>query len=101
MKQILQDLKTGDTQLVEIPCPRVQAGSLLIRARASVICAGTERTLLPFSKANLFEKARQQPDKVRQVFDKVCTDGLLPTLEAVRAKLEQPLPLGYCNAGVV
>ena len=101
MKQILQDLKTGDTQLVEIPCPRVQAGALLIRTRASVISAGTERTLLAFGKANLLEKARQQPDKVRQVFDKVRTDGLLPTLEAVRAKLEQPLPLGYCNAGVV
>jgi predicted dehydrogenase/threonine dehydrogenase-like Zn-dependent dehydrogenase len=101
MKHILQDLKTGDTQLAEIPCPRVQAGSLLIRTRASVISAGTERTLLAFGKANLLEKARQQPDKVRQVLDKVCTDGLLPTLEAVRAKLEQPLSLGYCNAGVV
>jgi len=101
MKHILQDLKTGDTQLAEVPCPRVQAGSLLIRTRASVISAGTERTLLAFGKANLLEKARQQPDKVRQVLDKVCTDGLLPTLEAVRAKLEQPLSLGYCNAGVV
>jgi predicted dehydrogenase len=57
--------------------------------------------LLEFSQANLFEKARLQPDKVRQVWSKVRTDGLLPTLDAVRTKLDQPLPLGYCNAGVV
>jgi predicted dehydrogenase/threonine dehydrogenase-like Zn-dependent dehydrogenase len=101
MKQILQDLKSGDTQLTEVPCPRVQPGALLIRTRASVISAGTERALLSFGKANLLDKARQQPDKVRQVFDKIRTDGVLPTLEAVRAKLEHPLPLGYCNAGTV
>src|SRR5262249_51539760 len=101
MKQILQDLKTGDTQLAEVPCPRVQAGSLLIRTRASVLSAGSERTLLPFGKATLLERALQQLDKVRQVLGRVCRDGLLPALEAVSAKLEQPLSLGYCNAGVV
>ena len=63
--------------------------------------AGTERTLVEFGKANLFDKGRQQPEKVRMVLDKVKTDGLLPTIEAVRNKLEQPLPMGYCNAGVV
>ena len=57
--------------------------------------------LVEFGKANLFDKARQQPDKVRMVLDKVRTDGLMPTLDAVRNKLDQPLPMGYCNAGVV
>src|SRR5207248_6799682 len=57
--------------------------------------------LVEFGKASLLEKARQQPDKVRTVLDKIGTDGLLPTIEAVRNKLDQPLALGYCNAGVV
>ena len=57
--------------------------------------------LVEFGQAELIDKARQQPDKVRMVLDKIRTDGLLPTLEAVRSKLDQPLPLGYCNVGVV
>ena len=101
MKQILQSLKTGTPELTEVPCPAVGRGQLLIRSSCSLISAGTERMLVDFGKANPLEKARQQPDKVRMVIDKIKTDGLLPTLDAVRGKLEQPLPLGYCNAGVV
>ena len=101
MKQILQNLRTGATEVVEVPCPRVSSGQLLIRATRSLISAGTERMLVDFGKANPIEKARQQPDKVRMVLDKVKTDGLMPTLDTVRNKLEQPLPLGYCNVGEV
>ena len=57
--------------------------------------------LVEFGKANLIDKARQQPDKVKQVLDKIKTDGIQPTLEAVFNKLGQPLPLGYCNVGTV
>src|SRR5438876_821231 len=74
---------------------------LLVHASRTLISAGTERMLVEFGKAGLLEKARQQPDKVRMVLEKVGTDGLLPTIEAVRNKLDQPVPLGYCNAGVV
>ncbi|VUZ84786.1 alcohol dehydrogenase, partial [Candidatus Methylomirabilis lanthanidiphila] len=101
MKQILQNLRTGVTELAEVPCPRAGSGQLLIRTTRSLISAGTERMLVEFGKANLIEKARRQPDKVRMVLDKVRTDGLLQTIEAVRRKLDQPLPLGYCNVGVV
>ncbi|MFZ2654918.1 MAG: bi-domain-containing oxidoreductase [Victivallales bacterium] len=101
MKQILQHLKTGQMELADVPCPQVGSGQVLIQTRASLISAGTERMLVEFSKANLLQKARQQPDKVKQVLDKIRTDGLLPTLEAVFRKLDEPLPLGYCNAGVV
>ena len=101
MKQILQHMNTGETELADIPCPRVQAGSLLVRTRASVISAGTERMLLAFGKANLLDKARQQPEKVWQVLDKMRTDGVITTVESVRAKLDQALPLGYCNAGTI
>lgn len=101
MKQILQNMSNGVTELAEVPCPQVRSGALLIRTERTLVSAGTERMLVEFGKASLIEKARQQPDKVRQVFDKIKTDGLMPTLDAVRSKLDQPLPLGYCNAGVV
>lgn len=101
MKQILQNLKTGITEVAEVPCPQSSGGQLLIRTTRSLISAGTERMLVDFGKANLIDKARQQPDKVKMVLEKVKTDGLLPTIEAVRSKLDQPLPLGYCNAGVI
>src|SRR5215217_4643562 len=101
MKQILQSLKTGNTTVAEVPCPEAKTGQLLIRTRQSLVSSGTERMLVEFGKANWIEKARQQPDKVRMVLDKIKTDGLLPTLEAVFNKLDQPLPLGYCNAGEV
>jgi predicted dehydrogenase/threonine dehydrogenase-like Zn-dependent dehydrogenase len=101
MKQILQSLKTGVTEVADAPCPAVRRGHLLIRSTRTLISAGTERMLVEFGKAGWIDKARQQPDKVRMVLDKVKTDGLLPTVEAVFNKLDQPLPLGYCNVGTV
>ncbi|HRD67257.1 MAG TPA: bi-domain-containing oxidoreductase [Candidatus Competibacter sp.] len=101
MKQILQSLKTGATEIAEVPCPAVQRGQLLIRSTHTLVSAGTERMLVEFGKAGWIEKARQQPDKVRMVLDKIKTDGLLPTVETVFNKLDQPLPLGYCNVGTV
>ena len=101
MKQILQNLENGDTVLEEVPCPRVKVGHLLIRTTTSLVSAGTEKMMVDFGKANLLDKARQQPDKVKMVIDKVKTDGLMPTVEAVRSKMSQPLPLGYCNVGEV
>lgn len=101
MKQILQSLKTGASEVAEVPAPDVLGGQLLIRTTRTLISAGTERMLLEFGKAGWIEKARQQPDKVQMVLSKIKTDGLLPTIEAVFNKLEQPLPLGYCNVGRV
>lgn len=101
MKQILQNLGNGETELVEIPVPAVCPGHLLVRSVASLVSLGTERMLVEFGRAGMIGKALQQPEKVRQVLDKIRTDGLLPTFEAVRAKLDEPIPVGYCNAGVV
>lgn len=101
MKQIVQDLTKGHTLLVDTPRPSVRPGHVLVRTVRSLISAGTERMLVDFGRAGYLEKARQQPDKVRQVLDKVRTDGLATTYEAVRAKLDQPLPMGYSNVGVV
>ncbi|HHF3130437.1 TPA: bi-domain-containing oxidoreductase [Vibrio diabolicus] len=101
MKQILQDMAKGGSNLVEAPAPKASAGNVLIDTSISLISAGTERMLVDFGKASLLDKARQQPDKVKMVLEKVQTDGLMTTLEAVQSKLAQPLPLGYCNVGVV
>ena len=101
MKQIIQDLKSGETILEEVPVPQVKSGYVLIKTTRTLVSLGTERMLVEFGKANLIDKARQQPDKVKQVLDKIKTDGLQSTLEAVFNKLGQPLPLGYCNAGKV
>ncbi len=101
MKQIIQSFKTGETILEEVPAPMVSRGSLLIRTTHSLVSLGTERMLVEFGKANLIQKARQQPDKVKMVLDKIKAEGLMPTLETVFNKLEQPLPLGYCNVGEV
>ena len=94
-------MKSGQTMLEEVPSPQVKSGSVLIKTSRSLVSLGTERMLVEFGKANLIEKARQQPDKVKQVLDKIKTDGLQPTLETVFNKLGQPLPLGYCNVGTV
>ncbi|RPD91729.1 dehydrogenase [Aureibaculum marinum] len=101
MKQIIQDLKKGDTILEEIPVPNVKAGAVLIKTTRTLVSLGTERMLVEFGKANFIQKAKQQPDKVKMVLDKVKTDGLKPTIDSVFNKLNQPLPLGYCNVGEV
>ena len=101
MKQILQSFKTGETILEDFPVPNVGSGSVLIQTSQSLVSLGTERMVVEFGKSNLVAKARQHPDKVNQVLDKIKTDGLLPTMEAVFNKLGQPIPLGYCNVGKV
>jgi predicted dehydrogenase/threonine dehydrogenase-like Zn-dependent dehydrogenase len=101
MLQVLQSLKDGKTEIADVPCPSVRTGTLLIRSRRTLVSAGTERMLVEFGRAGWIAKARSQPDKVRQVIQKIRTDGLAPTLQAVMSKLGQPMPLGYCNVGTV
>lgn len=101
MKQVLQNLKNGQTELVNVPTPKCKFRHLLIETKCTVISAGTERMLVEFGQGNYLQKARSQPDRVKQVLDKMSTDGVLTTVETVMNKLDQPLPLGYCNCGVV
>ena len=101
MQQLLLNIGTGGTELIDAPVPSLQEGHVLIRTRRTLISAGTERMLIDFGRASMFDKARQQPDKVKTLFDKMRTDGLIATIDAVRSKLDQPLALGYCNVGTV
>lgn len=101
MKQVLQSLRNGKTSIAKVPAPRVKEGQVLIKTSKTLVSLGTEGMLVEFGKSNIFGKIRQQPDKVQLVLNKIRTDGLLPTIEAVFNKLNTPLPLGYCNVGEV
>src|SRR6266702_5435344 len=101
MQQVVLNIDTGETQVIEAPVPSLQDGHVLIRTRHTLISAGTERMLIDFGRASMLERARQQPDKVKMLLDKVRTDGLVAAIDAVRSKLDQPLALGYCNVGTV
>jgi len=101
MKQIVQDLSSGETILAELPAPAIRSGQVLIKSHRSLVSLGTEKTLVDFGRAGWISKVRSQPEKVKQVLEKVKSDGLKPTLDAVFRKLGKPLPLGYCNAGEV
>lgn len=101
MKQIAQNLRTGETLLLNVPVPLARKGCVLIKTRKSLVSAGTERMLIEFSKANFLLKARQQPDKLHIVIEKIRTDGFWKTTRSVLRRLDQLLPLGYCNVGEV
>lgn len=101
MKQVVQRLDNGIVSLCEVPIPTVSRRQVLVQTRASVISAGTERMLVGFGRSSFLRKVHSQPEKVRDVIRKIGTDGIAGTIEAVRAKLESPIPLGYCQAGVV
>ena len=101
MRQLIQDLANGTTSLVEAPIPKIGEGHLLVDTTVSLISTGTEKMLVNFGRSGLVSKVRAQPDKVVQVIEKAKTDGILATAKAVRSKLAQPIPLGYCNVGLV
>ncbi len=101
MRQVLQNMSTGETSLQEVPTPKNAYNGVLIKSSKSLISIGTEKMLVDFGKSNILQKARQQPEKVKMVLGKVKTDGLMATIDAVKSKLDQPLPLGYCNVGKI
>lgn len=98
---VLQDLAGGETRLVDAPAPSPGPAGVVIATAASVVSAGTERMLVDFGRASLLGKVRSQPQRVGEVLDKVRTDGVGPTVTAVRSKLAQPIPLGYSSCGIV
>ena len=101
MKQILQNARTGEIAVTEVPSPQLLPGCVLVRLAASVVSAGTERASSEFASKNLLQKAKARPDLVRDVLAKVRRDGVFSTLGAVRSRLDQPLALGYSSAGAV
>ncbi len=101
MKQLLQNMKNGDSSLVDVPIPSVKPGFVLVRNKASLVSAGTERMLVEFAEKNLVNKARSRPDLFKQIIQKAQREGIISTLEAAFNRLDQPMSLGYSSAGVV
>jgi predicted dehydrogenase/threonine dehydrogenase-like Zn-dependent dehydrogenase len=101
MKQLLQNLRTGEGLVAEVPVPVVQPGRVLVRTAASLISAGTERALAELGQKGLLGKAREKPELIGKVWQKVKTDGLRQAVEGVRDKLEQSHAVGYSAAGIV
>jgi predicted dehydrogenase len=101
MKQVVQNVRKGETSVLDVPVPQVLPGTALVRTVASLVSVGTERALVEFAGKTLLGKARSRPDLVRQVMEKARREGLLTTFDAVQNRLEQPLPLGYSSAGLI
>ena len=101
MKQIIQSFKNGELWLADVPAPACKSGGALVQTRTSFVSAGTERMLVDFARKNIVGKALQMPDQVHKVLRKMKSEGVFETLEKVKAKLDQPIPLGYSSAGVV
>jgi predicted dehydrogenase/threonine dehydrogenase-like Zn-dependent dehydrogenase len=101
MKQVIQDFKTGELYVDDVPVPSLSRGMVLIENRCSLISAGTERGIVKVAKANLLNKARQRPDLVAQVLQNIKKEGLAATISKVRTKLDSLKALGYSSSGVV
>lgn len=101
MKQVLQSYGSGELRVVDAPAPIARPGFAVVRTHCSIISPGTERMVLELARASLLGKARARPDQVRKVLDKVRREGLLATLDTVRARLDEPMALGYACVGTV
>jgi predicted dehydrogenase/threonine dehydrogenase-like Zn-dependent dehydrogenase len=101
MKQVLQQPRTGEVAVVEVPTPKLLPGCVLVRIAASLVSAGTERASTEFASKNLLQKAQARPDLFREVIGKIQRDGLFSAVAAVRSRLDQPSALGYSSAGTV
>ena len=101
MKQLIQSFKTGELGLFDVPAPICQKNGALVQTTVSLVSAGTEKMLVGFAKKSMLAKAKERPDLVKQVFEKMKKEGVRNTLEKVFAKLDTPIPLGYSLAGRV
>jgi threonine dehydrogenase-like Zn-dependent dehydrogenase len=101
MKQVLQQARSGEIAVVEVPAPKLLPGCVLVRMAASLVSAGTERAACEFAGKNLLQKAKARPDLVREVIDKVRRDGVFSAVAVVRDRLDQPNALGYSSSGAI
>jgi predicted dehydrogenase len=101
VRQISQNYKTGELAIVDVAVPQAFSRGILVETRVSLISAGTERSIVDLARKSLLAKARERPDLVKRVIEKARREGPLAALDAVRAKLDLPIPLGYSLAGRV
>src|SRR5271165_4605017 len=101
MKQVLQQARSGEIAVLDVPAPKLLPGCVLVRMATSLVSAGTERASCEFASKNVLQKAKARPDLVRDVVSKIRREGLFSAAAAVRSRLDQPNALGYSSAGTV
>ena len=101
MKKVIQSLSSGNIELIDLPIPKVAKDQILVKTSCSLISSGTERMLINFGQSNILQKARSNPDRVKDVLNKISVEGPFSAIDAVNKKLEQPISLGYCNVGEI
>jgi polar amino acid transport system substrate-binding protein len=101
MKQLLQDLRTHEIAVDEVPAPGCQPGGVLVRTVVSLISSGTERATVKLGSMSLLGKALERPDLVKSLFQRLQTTGVASVVATVRAKLDRAMALGYSAAGEV
>lgn len=101
MKQVVQNYKTGELKIDEVPAPELKTKCILVENRCSLISAGTEKSTIDMSRKSILGKAQARPDLVKKVVDQVKKQGVLDTAKMVRDRLDTRAALGYSCAGVV
>ena len=101
MKQVIQNFKTGELKVVDVPVPSVGPGGVLVRNQYSLVSAGTEKMVMEFAKKSLIGKAKEKPELVKQVISKAKREGIIGTFRTAMSRLDVPMPLGYSSAGIV
>lgn len=101
MKQLIQNFKNGKLKIEEVPAPTIKSGGVIVRNHASLISAGTDKLMISLAEKSLAGKAKGRPDLVKQVLNKVKSEGIVSTFRKVMGQLDTPMPLGYSCAGVV
>jgi polar amino acid transport system substrate-binding protein len=101
MKQLIQNFKTGELYVDDIPIPSISSGMVLVKNEYSLISAGTERGTVKVGNASLLGKAKQRPDLVAQVLQNIKKEGFSATISKVKTKLDSLKALGYSTSGIV
>lgn len=101
MKQVLQNLRTGDLKVEDVPAPAFRAGGILVKNHFSLVSAGTEKTSVDSGRKSLLQKARSRPEDVKRLLNEIRQTGFLAAYRKVMSKLNSYKSMGYSSAGVV
>lgn len=101
MRQLVQNIRSGKVEVVDVPDPEVRPGTVFVQTSCSLISAGTEQAVAAAAAKGWLGKARERPEAVKQVIGKARLDGIGSAVGAVRARLDDLLTPGYSSAGVV
>src|SRR3989338_10794654 len=101
MKQLIQNYKTGELRIEDVPAPLLTSGKILVRTNFSAVSPGTERTKVDQARMNIWQKAAARPDQVKNVLENVKREGVWSTYKKLMNQLEAWSPLGYSSSGTV